>query len=175
MAKGYFDPKRNDHVSIFLDILSSAFVLWAVMGRDIRRFYEPTLDKTTFEKTLRYYFWGGKESYEIRQKLRELSAPNATQSTNKKSELPFWEDLVNFSGLIVAAPQSVLGCAYLCRELSIKVACDPNVDFDIKLSSLLKENSHIRQFSVSLGDYLVHAGMIPSDLAKRVQEIIFDL
>ena len=58
--RGHFDPAKDEHLAIFFDVLSSTFVLWAAMGRDIRRFYEPTMDKSTFQVVLRYYVWGGK-------------------------------------------------------------------------------------------------------------------
>src|SRR6267154_460157 len=58
-TKGSFDPAKDAHVSIFLDVLASTFILWTGLGRDIRRFYDPSMDKTAFEKVLRYYLWGG--------------------------------------------------------------------------------------------------------------------
>src|SRR5262249_19331553 len=45
--RGNFDPAKDEHIAIFFDALCSTFVLWAAMGRDIRRFYEPSMDKNT--------------------------------------------------------------------------------------------------------------------------------
>ncbi len=63
-AENLFDLSRNvvPLSRAFFDVLASAFVLWAAMGRDIRRFYEPSMEKAVFETGLRYYLWGGKES-----------------------------------------------------------------------------------------------------------------
>ena len=97
-------------------LLSSTFILWGTMGRDIRRFYEPTMDKGSFQAVLRYYIWGGKESYNIRQQIREHSS--ATKGSNV--ELPAWDSLLSFSGLIMTAPQNMVECAYVCSEFSIR-------------------------------------------------------
>jgi hypothetical protein len=66
-------------------------------------------------------------------------------------ELPAWNALVSFAGLIVSAPQSILDeCAHVCRELSIRAAGASNTGYDKALSERLKANSRIRQFSTSL-------------------------
>lgn len=171
-ARGQVDPAKDDHIAIFFDLLASTFVLWGALGRDIRRFYEPTMDKATFENILRYYLWGGRESYNIRQQMREKSRSGNAAVT--AIELPAWDALVSFAGLIVAAPQCIIQCAYACRELSIKVAHGDNPDFDKKLAERATENTRIRQFSSALGSYLVAAGGLPKDFSKRVDGIVFD-
>jgi hypothetical protein len=168
-ARGHIDPMKEPHLAIFFDVAASAFVLWAAMGRDIRRFYEPSMNKAAFESVLRYYLWGGKESYNIRQQIREKAT-----TENCAVELPAWESLIAFAGLIVSSPQSILECAHICRELSIRAATGPNADFDELISARLKAKLRIRQFSVGLCDYLVAAGGLPKDLAKRVQSCLFE-
>jgi hypothetical protein len=116
-ARGNFDPGKDSHLAIYLDVLASAFVLSAALGRDIRRFYEPTMSKPAFEKVLRYYVWGGKESYDIRRQLKEKS--DASSNGIAAVDLPHWDQLVSFAGLIVSAPQHIIQCALVCRELSI--------------------------------------------------------
>jgi len=170
-VRGHVDPRNDEHLAIFFDVLSSTFVLWAAMGRDIRRFYEPSMDKGAFQAVLRYYVWGGKESYNIRQQMRDRAATENGATV----ELPAWDALVAFAGLIVSAPQSVLECAHVCREVSIRTADVSNPTFDKHLSHRLKSNSRIRQFSTALGDYLVIAGGLPKDLARRAQDVLFGL
>jgi hypothetical protein len=168
---GDVDPAKDEHLAIFFDVLSSTFILWAAMGRDIRRFYEPSMDKSAFQAVLRYYVWGGKESYDIRQQMRDRAFTDYATPV----ELPAWDALVAFAGLIVSAPQSILVCAHVCRELSIRAASGLNPDFDKQLSHRLKSNARIRQFSVVLGDYLAGAGGLPKDLAKRAQDVFFGI
>ena len=168
-VRGQFDPEKPPHVAIFLDVLASAFVLWAVLGRDIRRFYEPTMEKPAFEKILRYYLWGGKELYQIRQQMRERMG----SGNGSAGELPAWDSLLSFTGLIVGAPQSLLECAHVCREMSIRAATGPNETHDKIIAERLKSSSRLRQFSVALGDYLVAGGHLPKDMGKKVQGLLF--
>src|SRR5262249_38407578 len=95
-ARGNVDPAKDAHVAIFFDMLASTFVLWAAMGRDIRRFYEPTMNKVAFESVLRYYLWGGKESYITRQQLRQQLGAESEVPI----EIPAWDVLISFVGLI---------------------------------------------------------------------------
>jgi hypothetical protein len=168
-ARGHVDPEKVQHLAIFLDVLASAFVLWAALGRDIRRFYEPTMDKAAFEKFLRYYLWGGKELYQIRQQMRERTGVGNDGAV----ELPAWDALVSFTGLIVAAPQSLLECAHICREMSIRAATGPDEVHDKAIAERMKSSSRLRQFSTALGYYLVAGGNLPKDMGKKVEGVLF--
>ena len=169
--RGHVDPAKDQHLAIFFDVLSSTFVLWAAMGRDIRRFYEPSMDKHAFQTALRYYVWGGKKSYSIRQQMSD----RATAENGITVELPSWNALVAFAGLIVSAPQSILECAHACREVSIRASFGPDPNFDKRLSHRLKVSTRIRQFSIALGDYLTAAGGLPKEMAKRAQDVLLEL
>jgi hypothetical protein len=169
-ARGVFDPNKPAHVAILFDVLASTFVLWAAMARDIRRFYEPAMVKESFERTLRYYIWGGKEAYLIRQQMRDRS-----HSEQSAVELPSWNLLVAFAGLIISSPQSVLDCAFVCREISLRTASGTNADFDKGLQKYVQNRPRVRQFTISLSDYLVAAGTLPKEFASSAQEIVLKL
>jgi hypothetical protein len=166
--RGNLDPAKDAHVAIFMDALASAFILWASLGRGIRRFYDPSMDKASFEKILRYYLWGGKENYLIRQQLHDKVLVDGAVGA---VELPKWTDLVSFASLTVSAPQNVFECALVCRELAIRLATQSEKPFDAALTARLKSNTRIRQFSLALSDYLVDAGGLPKDLGRRVQQL----
>ena len=159
--KGEFDPGKKEHLAVFLDVLASCFVLWAAMGRDIRRLYEPSMSKKNFETVLKYYIWGGKETYHIRQQMRDRVADNGNPI-----ELPAWDLLVAFAGLIISAPQSILECAFVCRELSIRAVVGKNDDFDKRIAECHKASARIRQYSASLSEYLVVGGKATEGLWK---------
>jgi hypothetical protein len=128
------------------------------------------MDKVIFESVLRYYIWGGKEAYNIRQKMRERTGSEDGGTV----ELPAWDTLA-FAGLVVNAPQNVLSCADAYREISIRAASGANANFDKRLSEIFKAKSRIRQFSAALGEHLGAAGGLPKEMAKRVQEILFSI
>ena len=172
-VRGMFDPSKPAHVCIFLDSLASLMVLWASLARDARRFYEPTMRKEDFEKSLRYYLWGGKESYQMRQQMREKAAADSLVAT--VVELPAWGKLVAFVGVVLSAPQSIFECASFSRELAFRVVCGPVVGIDSKLARDSSENTRIKQFSTGLTDYLVAACGLPKDLGKAAQSELFSV
>jgi hypothetical protein len=75
--------------------------------------------------------------------------------------------------LIVGAPQSLLECAHICREMSIRTATGPNDTYDKIIAERLKTSSRLRQFSVALSDYLVAGGHLPKDIGEKVQAMLF--
>lgn len=168
-VRGQFDPAKDAHVSLFLDVLSAVFMLWTSLGRDIRRFYDPKMTKPEFERALRYYVWGGKESYQIRQEISQRTG--AASSV----EFPAWVALTNLTGLVITAPQEVFVCIGVCRDLAIRLACGRNGDHDKRLSASFASNRRARQFVMAVVDYMIAASGIPKDFSTRVQNELSDL
>lgn len=168
-VKGQFDPAKDAHLAIFFDCLASFLILLTSIARDIRRFYEPAMSKAEFERVLRYYMWGGKESYQIRQRMRDKVAPDAGQIA---IEMPAWNELVGMAGLIVSAPQSIFACAHICRELAFRLAGVPDSNAEAKIKNAIAANSRIKQFSIALVAYLLPACGLPKDLGRNVQSIL---
>lgn len=168
--RGQFDPDKNEHTAIFMDTLSSIFLLWASIGRDVRRFYEPKMDKASFESVLRYYIWGGKESYELRRQMREKLERDAPEAAS--FDLRAWDRLVAFAGLVMNAPQEIFSCAVICREFAIRQATGADTDLDTRLRGLLDSNKRARQFSLSMSEYLVSASGIPREMLMTIEGIL---
>jgi len=164
-VRGQIDPAKPAHIAMYFDTLAAVFILWSTMGRDVRRFYEPQMAKADFERALRYYIWGGKESYQVRQELRQKADP-----AGQPQDFPSWPRLVSFAGLVIAAPQSLFGCISICRDLSIRAECGKAAEPEKRLAGMFRENRHARQFVFGASDYLIDACNLPKDLAKAVDE-----
>lgn len=167
--RGQFDPAKREHIAIFLNALASIFVLWASIGRDVRRFYEPAMDKTKFEASLRYYIWGGKEAYELRRQMREKLDKDAPESTS--FDLRAWDKLVAFAGLVMHAPQEIFRCAIISRELAIREVGTPDASLDIRLDAMISSNKRARQFSLSMAEYLIAASGIPGEMNTATEAL----
>lgn len=165
--RGEFDPNKKEHLSIYLDIMASTLVLWASLAYDIRRFYDNQMDKTAFEKILRYYIWGGKENYEIRQKLKRM-----IKEDGENAELPAWNKLLTFAGITVSSPQSLLECAHICRELSIREASEINEAFDDNIKAAFSANNRLRQFIMGMNNYLQEAASLPTDMSQKTNDLL---
>jgi hypothetical protein len=166
-VRGELDPAKPDHLAILLDVVCSGLVLWTTMCRDMRRLYSPGSGKAAFEKLLRYYLWGGRSSYELRSQLRETRA-KATGEL-RPMELPAWNKLVTFAGLLLSGPGSILECAHVCREMSLRVVSGPDADLDKELARRISNNNRVRQYSISLSNYFVEAVNLPKDFTADVE------
>lgn len=170
-VRGSFDPSKKGHVALYLDTMASAFVLWSAIGRDVRRFYDPAMDRKAFEVIFRYYIWGGRESYLAKQQLR----PADDVGHRPPLEMPAWPKLVDFAGLVVAAPQEIFSCATVCRDLALRTACGIDPGFDAELKNNIASSKRINQYIVGLSDYLISAATLPKDLGKEVNSILFSV
>jgi hypothetical protein len=121
---------------------------------------------------LRYYIWGGKESYLVRQQIREKVS--AEEGDNSSLELPEWKRLVAFVGIVISAPQDIFQCAYVCRELSMHFGVGRMEKYDQRLKQTLRSNSRLRQYSLALAEYLVLASGIPKDLYKNIEKVLLE-
>ena len=164
-TRGQYDPAKAAHVAIFLDILASTMVLWASLGRDIRRFYEPSMDRQSFEAVLRYYIWGGKETYQTRQQLAKYAKLEST-------DVPAWSALVDYAGLTVSAPKRLLACAHVFKELAIRTVTKNVAAFDKNVDQRFIDDNRLRQFMLGMSGYLVEAGDLPVDMRKAVDVLM---
>lgn len=172
-VRGMFDPTKDAHLCVFLDSMASLMVLWSSIARDVRRLYEPTMRKEDLERSLRYYLWGGRESYQMRQQMREKAA--ADNRGVGAVELPAWDALVAFVGIVLAAPQDVFECASFLREFAFRVACGRDIAIDAELAKVSLGNTRVRQFSTGLIDYVVAACGLPKDLGRVAQSELFSM
>ncbi len=163
--RGNFDPRKDAHIVIFLDLVASLMVLWTSLARDARRFYLPGMSKDEFEKILRLYLWGGRDSYKLRQQLqKDRSGPESAAVV----DFPAWDRLVSYFGLVVDAPQETFKCAHFCREVAFREAGSADSRLDAEMASFVSGAPRAKQFSVGLVDYLVLACGLPRDLGKEV-------
>lgn len=166
--RGHVDPTKPEHISIIYDTLCGIFILWSTMGRDIRRFYEPSMSKSEFETILRYYIWGGRDTYAVRQEL----SPRGPDGKPIQLNLPSWNKLMRFAGIIIAAPQELAGCVNICRDLSIRSCVGSVGNFDSRLEYDMSANVRARQFIMSMIEYVVDAGGLPKECISEMRSQI---
>ncbi|QIR84492.1 hypothetical protein [Paracoccus sp. AK26] len=170
--RGNIDPAKAEHVSIVFDVISYMFILWSRMGRDIRRIYNPNMKREQFEDALRFYVWGGHESFSIRQALFEnaIRSGIVAEAAAELQEFPAWKRLVGFAGLVISAPDDIFECALSCRELSIRQVARVDINFDQALRARFKQNDRLAQFISAAISYVTEACRLPKDLEKKMTE-----
>lgn len=169
-VRGEFDPSKDKHRTIYYDSLCGMLLLWSAMSRDIRRLYREDLPYARFEELLRYYIWGGQETYHIRQEMAKK-----VDKESPSVEMPEWPKLQKFVSNVVTDPGSALSCASFSRELSIRESSGVLSDKDDNLRNILKSNHRVAQFLLSASDYLTSAGKLPREFYDHSAGILADL
>ncbi len=123
------------------------------------------MDKASFEKVLRYYIWGGRDEFKIRGKIAMLAK-------QKTIDIPAWEMFVNYAGLSISTPKSLLSCSHVFKELAIRTVTASVPEFDKVLQEKFVFDTRLRQLLLGMNRYLVAAGNLPKDIGLRVDDLL---
>ena len=127
------------------------------------------MNQSEYEKVLRYYVWGGRDSYIQRRDLK-----NAVQevSGGKKGELelPGWERFVDVSRSLLEAPVDIKEALIPCRELSLRYVSESDGYKDFQLSILLRRSNRIVQFMIAASGYLYSSAGLPKDFHDKFKQ-----
>jgi hypothetical protein len=128
--EGELDPAKEIHRAIFKLILVQLCIYMSEMVRDFHNIFTPEMNKKEFEKLVRYYVWGGKDSYDLRQRLK-AALQNAKGVTEiEPFEFPAWERFVELFRSFLDAPL-LLGSACLpLKDLSFREISTPTPELD---------------------------------------------
>ncbi|WDA40460.1 hypothetical protein [Erythrobacter sp. BLCC-B19] len=167
-VRGEIDPAKPAHRAIFFDLICGMLILWSSIAKEVRRIYRSDSKPEEFVQMLRYYIWGGQESFSIRQEIgKKFESENA--------DLPEWGRLQKFVSHALAEPKHLLTSALVARELSIREVTDQLPELDKNISEILKREPRVSQFIISSSDYLVHSSRAPLDLQKMISQSIGEL
>lgn len=164
-ARGEFDPARNEHFAIYCFSVSAAMLLLAEVVGDFRNLFDPKEDKPHFESLLRYYIWGGRESYNLRKRIHQ----SRQSAETIELDLPEWDRFIELVRSLLDAPTNIAQCVLPAHELGFRnlVPFDSSSDsFD---HELITRSSRIRQFLFRVSDYIVRAAKLPRDFQERFE------
>lgn len=166
---GELDPSKNLHRVIFKLAIAQFSVFANEMVRDFHNIFDPQSDKYQFEKTLRYYIWGGKENYDLRQKLNNAIKIARGVVDAEPFEFPAWGKFIDYFRNCLDSPLSLSATCLPLKDMAFRDLSVPDIDIDRRLSSRLKVNNRIRQFSVAAASYFCDANKLP----REFYEIFF--
>lgn len=167
-VRGELDPARQDHMAIFT---YSVFALSLSIGPIIRDFFDvfdPKQSKETFERFLRAYVWGGRESYQLRRKLRELMAAQ-NEHIAPETELSAWDEFVEMARAFLDAPDELHNCCNPMIGMALRYVGTPKEAADLILGRNFLKTNRIRQFCFRLSTYLVAASGLPKEFDVRLR------
>ncbi|MBW0449428.1 hypothetical protein EN871_11650 [bacterium M00.F.Ca.ET.228.01.1.1] len=152
-AEGEIDSSKAVHRAIFGMMLSQALIFLSEMACALHDIFDAGADAARFEKLLRYYVWGGKENYELRQRLN--IALKAAKGINEPAsfDLPNWDQFKELMRAYLDAPFALGAACLPMKEISFREISPVGAKQDFELSRRLKANNRIHQFSLVLLNY----------------------
>lgn len=168
--KGELDPSKPKHQSLFFSALSVFIYLMSQIVHDLRNIIDFDSDEKTFEKLLKYYIWGGKDSFILREKMTKLFSSQNENFSTLEPELKNWSEFIELSRKLLDSPSDIQECILPIREMGFRCVVDTVKEKDQYCSNLIGSNKRIRQFSVLMTKYLVSAVKLPNDFEEVVTD-----
>jgi hypothetical protein len=165
------DPLKAEHRSLYKLTVSQLCFYMSEMVRDFQNIFNPDMEKKDFEKILRYYIWGGKENYELRQRLNVAirAARGATESEITHFEFPAWDRFVDLFRSFLNAPLLLGSVCLPLKDAAFREVSNVTPDLDRRLAQRLDSNDRVRQFILAASSYLIAATRLPKDFKNCIE------
>ncbi|MEL8276572.1 hypothetical protein J4V81_25630, partial [Escherichia coli] len=145
--------------------------IMACLVQQLRGLIDFDYNQNEFTRLLKYYIWGGKDSFILRHKMRELISSNDSSIQNIEPELRNWDDFIELTRSLLDSPNDIIKCCHVLREFSFLELSMHDIKKDEQLSTLISDNSRIRQFIMIMARYLTNSMKMPKDFINDLVSI----
>lgn len=167
--KGEMDPGKAKHRAIFFYATSIFAFLLAQIVHDLRNIIDFDADEKQFETTLKYYIWGGRDSYAVRTRLTELFAATRNEALNHEPELKDWSAFMELIRKLLDSPTDIQKCMFPIREFCFMEVSEESLEKNGYVSTYISNNKRIRQFSMAMAKYLVDSSRLPKEFHTNLE------
>lgn len=167
---GEMDPSKDSHRSVYKLALAQFNIFVNEMARDFHNIFDPQADKSQFERTLRYYIWGGKENYELRQRLNIALKSARGVTETEPFEFPAWDRFVEYFRGCLDSPLSLSATCLPIKDMAFRELTSPVPDIDRRLADRLKANNRVRQFTLAAVSYFSEASKVPREFREAFSD-----
>jgi regulator of extracellular matrix RemA (YlzA/DUF370 family) len=172
--EGEIDPEKPEHRAVFLLTCMQLLLFFSELVRIFHNVFDPATKREQFELTLRYYIWGGRENYDIRQRLKEAAAVSRGADPGV-FELPGWDTFVEVFRSLLDAPTLVGSTCLPTQDLAFREISVIDQSLDKRLATRLSGNSRVRQFIGLAAQYVISASRLPRDFRARLNQTLAEL
>lgn len=169
LNRGEFNPEKKEHMSVYCSLIMSFLLVMAPISSQIADIFDPSISQPEYETILRYYVWGGRDSYIQRRDLKN-SVQIASGAQKSELELPEWDRFVELSRGLLEAPSEISKALIPCRDLSLRYISTVDVYKDYQLAMSLRTSNRITQFIVAASNYIYNATGLPKDFHSYIKE-----
>lgn len=168
--KGELDPAKDKHRCLFLYSVSVFAFLMAQVVHDLRNIIEFDAEEKQYESILKFYIWGGRDSYMLRSRLIELFAAQRGGEPHQEPELKDWSGFMELTRKLLNSPMDIQECMFPLREFAFMKITDKNEAKHGYISERIHSNKRLRQFCVSLTRYLVDSLKLPREFSSQLDD-----
>nr|WP_158387934.1 hypothetical protein [Comamonas testosteroni] len=169
---GEFDVSKPTHRCLYALAVTQAVIFLAGMTREFHTVFDPEMDKIRFSSALRYFSWGGREGYNLREKLHKALQANKGQTDSSAFELPGWERFVELMRAFMDAPLLVGSAALPLKDLGFREISQPSDLADHRIAKELQANGRSRQFALSVNKYIASLSRMLNDSGMHLNAIL---
>lgn len=167
-AEGELDPSKPQHRALFSLLVSQALVYLSAMARTYHNVFDPSDDSAEFEDSLRFFVWGGKEAYELRQRLNIAIKSVRGVETATPFDFPGWSNFVEMFRGFLDAPFALAATCLPIKDMAFRELSIIDEQIDARLAKRLQANNRVRQYAIATGNYLVSASRLPREFSDHL-------
>lgn len=167
-VKGELDPDKNKHKAIFNYSLSIFMYLMAKIIHDFRAVIDYEVSESDYGKLMKYYIWGGRDSFFLKNKMTEIYSNSTNSSVAPEPEIKSWLSYLELSRKFLDSPRDIQKCVLPIREISFMNIAQRTNEKDKFTSIYVSNNKRVRQFSSSAARYLVDAVKLPKEFFHQL-------
>lgn len=162
-VRGELDPAKPKHAAIYSYSLSIFAYLISQTVHDLRNIIDFDAQADQFEKLLKYYVWGGRDSFMLRNKMVSFLQKSNDPANSSEPELKNWPEFMELTRKLLDSPSNIPPCVFPLREIAFSFLANNSMEKDRYVASFISGNKRIRQFAVSMSKYLVEAIRLPKE------------
>jgi hypothetical protein len=167
-VKGELDPEKNKHKAIFNYSLSIFMYLMAKIIYDFRAVIDYEVNEGDYGKLMKYYIWGGRDSFLLKNKMTEMYSSSTNSSVAPEPEIKAWSSYLELSRKLLDSPRDIQKCVFPIREISFMNIMSRTNEKDKFTSNYVLNNKRVRQFSSAAARYLVDAVKLPKEFYHQL-------
>ncbi len=169
---GEFDVSKPTHRCLYALAVTQALIFLAGMTREFHNVFDPAMDKDTFSSSLRYYAWGGKEGYALREKLHKALQASKGQEDVASFDLPGWDRFVELMRTFMDAPLLVGAAALPLKDMGFRELCDARELADRRIAGEMGANARSRQFILLVNKYIASLSRMLQDSGTHLSSVV---
>lgn len=154
-AEGEFDASKPAHRALWGLVVCEALRLLSNLAVEFNSVFDPAMSKEKFEALLRNYVWGGRESYQLRQKLHSQVRSARHGEEDSQLDLPGWDRFLELMRSFMDAPHLASSGVLPAKDLAFRqLALGDRELADKRIKAELANSTRARQYVIATSRYL---------------------